>query len=521
MEFFDKLFGNHKEDKNSLKSMDKSLLDTPNPDDVIPEDKAEAKKLSSETEKCEEVEKEEMPINENGTSEDAIEIMPIAGDAETEQGLIRKNSDSEISDDVFPVEELHDSDVEPVDSAIMQDAPVEDVFGTEDVIKVSVEKKIKDVYMPNPMCEVEYHFSLADSVADDVLGVVCLDEIGDLAYEKESHSIVGTPHVSRDFEIRLETADIIYVLKSFINQNPRLMWPDIPSDQKVKLDKDWKGFSSPNTQVLAASHRGRSHAKKGSYRDDDFYIAEEDCFMVSVVADGAGSACFSNIGSKVFCQSAGRSICNLLHEKSDELRNVLHNSIVASDRIIQSKSILRILYGIFPVAAREGRQEIERVAKENNNELKLYQTTALLSFSVKLSDDIFFCASFQVGDGMTAAVTKDKVFLLAEPDKGNFPGETVFVTSGGVFSDAQMLLNRIRYCVCYSTPCIVSMTDGVTDSYFKENPLMDDLSFWHALLKDVHDDNGELKSPEEVCDWLNYYVAQEHDDRTITIVKYL
>lgn len=391
----------------------------------------------------------------------------------------------------------------------------------KDSLETDNNKPIEAMTIPNPMCGINYCYQLKDIIGlEPVLSVKVSDSINDLHFDSESLSISGTPTKSRIFWIKIETKDKILQLQCYINNNPQLMWKIIPSDELVKRDKEYKAFISSNIDVIAVSHRGRSHAKDGKYRDDDYYINIVDGCTVSIVADGAGSAPKSSTGSKVFCINAGEHLSGLIKSNKDELLEIIKEISEQSDDTPSDIRLKKCLYGIFPAAALYGRQILYNIAKQEDVLPKQYHTTALLSITMPLDNNGYFCAAFQIGDGITAVIDGDDIKLLSKVDSGDFPGETVFVTSKNVFDNATELYERIKWCICKNKPTILSMTDGITDSYFKESMKVDDISLWRKFLSEIQNDDGEFKPVKEICDWLNYYVPQEHDDRTMTIVRY-
>ena len=383
------------------------------------------------------------------------------------------------------------------------------------------DKQVEEMLVANPMCEVEYSFPLCDAIGDEkVISVVSSDDIDDLRYDDVANSLVGKPITSRDFWMEIELSEKVLRLKCFVNENPRLLWKDIPSDQKVKPDKDYMALLSPAVDMVAVSYRGRSHANRGSYRDDDFYIGRVGRFTLSIVADGAGSAPLSSTGSKVFCQTAGQRFAELVQAKQSALMDSLAELQHHPEDALRNPKLMTNLYEILPGAAHYGLNVLTKMANDNNVPLKQYHTTALLSMTVQIDFDSYFCATFQIGDGITVALAGQHLELMGKADAGNYPGETVFVTSSGVFDDSKTLLNRIH---CFFTDdklVVLSMTDGITDSYFKQNPKLDNVCLWQQLITDVTDEKQQLKPAAEICDWLNYYVDQEHDDRTMSIVMY-
>lgn len=389
--------------------------------------------------------------------------------------------------------------------------------------KSKEQKTAVTVSVKNPMCGIGYTFPVGEHLGDEEpLTTLYSDEVGDLTLQngEEGWHISGTPAQSRDWWMEAELSDKVVRFQCYINGNPRLMWKDIPSDQAVKPDKDYQALLTPTVDIIGVSHRGQSHAHKGAYRDDDFYINLEEGITISVVADGAGSAELSSTGSKVFSQSAGKMMSKLLVERKGKLTELLQELKGCPQNQLFRPDFATCLYEILPAAALHGLKQLLALAEQNQVPVKKYHTTALLSFTIPVADDCYFCASFQVGDGVTVALADGQVNLLGDADTGSAPGETVFVTSKGVFDNANDLMRRIRICFTTSKPTVISMTDGITDSRFKEGLKVDDPELWKKFVAEIQTPEGAFLPAADLCDWLNYYVPQEHDDRTMTIVHY-
>lgn len=421
-----------------------------------------------------------------------------------------------------------ESDAEPIALDVGENGSIRDQCetDTDEEGKLSggnesIVKDVEQIVIPNPMCAIEYSYPLAEFIGEDtVASVRTSDEGNDMSYDELEKVLKGTPLTSRDYWMEIELQTKIIRLTCFINENPRLLWKDIPSEQKVKPDKDWMSLLSPTVDIVAASHRGRMHANRGTYRDDDFYIGRVDTFTLSIVADGAGSAQLSSTGSKVFCREVGNRLFELVREKEDELMDIINNLQSQQGEMKTDPRLSRCLYEILPVAALHGRKRLMQLADDNQVPLKFYHTTALLSITTPIADGSYFCAAFQIGDGITAALTDGQLTLLGKGDSGSFPGETVFVTSNGIFDDGAALLKRIHYLISEAKPTVISMTDGITDSYFKDTPALDNPEKWRQFVADISDESGHLRPAVDICDWLNYYIDQEHDDRTVSVVMY-
>ena len=98
--------------------------------------------------------------------------------------------------------------------------------------------------------------------------------------------------------------------------------------------------------------------------------------------------------------------------------------------------------------------------------------TLLLAVHVTVTDretDYSLVMTCQVGDGMMAAIDHKGGFqLLAQPDKGSYGGETVFITQKAKLGRAQLVPKTHLYISPMRT--LMVMTDGVADIYFPPDP---------------------------------------------------
>ncbi len=151
-------------------------------------------------------------------------------------------------------------------------------------------------------------FGLADITRYELTGF----EGTGLAYDPENKIIEGLPANSGDIVLNFsynfegEPEDAEFNQKKvtiIINPDPKSLWRDIPSDpdgQFAVPDRLSETVSFLGKTLVVASTRGRSHAIKGSYRDDSYAYAELlSGWGVIAISDGAGSAKFSRKGQKL------------------------------------------------------------------------------------------------------------------------------------------------------------------------------------------------------------------------------
>lgn len=80
-------------------------------------------------------------------------------------------------------------------------------------------------------------------------------------------------------------------------------------------------FSLDHYEVRAASRLGKSHAYRREPRQDDYFVttAAEDRYLVTLVADGLGSAKYSHYGSHWTCRLLAKSIDLHLRDSVGEI----------------------------------------------------------------------------------------------------------------------------------------------------------------------------------------------------------
>lgn len=356
------------------------------------------------------------------------------------------------------------------------------------------------------------------------------------------------------------------IIHLIVNPNPKDLWQDIPTPEGIPyyqadkecdyvkvLEKDGKA----RKDITVASIRGRSHAHKGTPRDDHYKVEfnEENEWYVLAVADGAGSAKYSRKGSTIACDTV-IDYCNEGLKDCASFEELIKNHI-QNPTIDSKKAILNELYKLLANAAYKATQAIEKEVASVNAAIdkyaaegatesspapiikdivseRDYATTLLLSVCKKF-DFGWFVASFWVGDGAICIYKKGtddvptKAIMMGIPDSGEQAGQTVFITMKNmVFKDPSALYNRLKFEIVDDFDALFLMTDGVSDPMFETdanlaNPKKWD-EFWENLwgknedgvTVHLEDDNEDSKN--ELMKWLDFYIGGNHDDRTIAIL---
>ncbi|MDR1140837.1 MAG: protein phosphatase 2C domain-containing protein, partial [Planctomycetaceae bacterium] len=354
-----------------------------------------------------------------------------------------------------------------------------------------------------------------------------------------------------------------------INPHPRDLWQNLPvTDYEgyQNRDSDARGetidyilakrgvFSTTppkSLEVIAASQRGRSHAHVGKPRDDCFHFEfdEKTGWNFVAVADGAGSAKFSRKGSELACHTV---ISSLRTNLRDEINTVLPDWI--TDTLQKRKNNFEQpmfscnkenrnieidkLGNIFHNAVYAAYMAIHEESQKRKAETKDYHTTLLCAafrYFEKLK--CWFIISYWVGDGGAAILRwneMNRVWVLGEPDGGEFAGQTKFLTMKDEIT-AEAIHKRLRFSFCETFETMLFVTDGITDPFFPSEAAVADeqrwLEFYEQKLKNgcEEEPNGcpalfdATKTPQQKADallhWLDFWSKGNHDDRTILIVK--
>lgn len=360
-----------------------------------------------------------------------------------------------------------------------------------------------------------------------------------LTYDRGTHLVHGTPAENGEFSVKVVyrcEGDPVNCLRTdafkfYVNADPRSLWKNLPSD---RMGPHWKPDSAtafvdgPHRKIVAARTRGRSHAHVGTCCDDDFAvhrIAEGDWY-IAVVADGAGSAKLSRLGSKIVVQTAeaylrdvlsgdagakvllaAEQLASAMPAYKDQLCTVLHHALYSTVGYAAHRAMKAILD---ETAASNG--AIEAV--------KDLSTTLLIGVARKVQNQ-WLCASYWVGDGAVAVYrTGQEVQLLGVVDSGEFSGQTRFLDQNEVSQVG--LLKRTAFALVEDFTAFILMTDGVSDPKFETEARLGELAEWDALWGELSPVvlNGPVgEAPEDrLLRWLDFWSPGNHDDRTIAVI---
>lgn len=417
-----------------------------------------------------------------------------------------------------------------------------------------------DVRLPNAFEKQDYRGEVAlppcDSARFVLTGVTGVDESQHglkIEVDENKFSITGTPDLSAlrkdgqpapsEFTLtakyRLEidgASEGAYEgkkeFKLIIVPSTDLLWRDEPVNwdqmpepryRNENQMPDFAALDGEEKHIVAASLRGRSHAQDGKPRDDAFQFATTHGWQVLAVSDGAGSACYSREGARLACEKAVAVCRELLDD--EQYRNTFEANIknlsVTPTEPEKRKPVGDSLYSLLCQAANQARQAIAQEAGQQGKETRTYAATLLLCV-VKHFEFGWFVGSFWVGDGAIALYRRDTtphtVYLMGEPDEGEYGGQTRFLTMPEVFSDASALYCRLRFQLVDDFSALFLMTDGVSDPKFETTNNLKNAEKWDTLWDELTAANALTNTPDSqqaLLEWLGFPSPGNHDDRTL------
>jgi len=377
-----------------------------------------------------------------------------------------------------------------------------------------------------------------------------------LSFDKETHSISGTPNKNGDFKFKFlfrvkgESDDRDPHEKQIliiINPDPKTLWKKLPSDKKDifwKRDNRMAYRKLGEKTILAASKRGRSHQNVGSFRDDDFSFThiEKNGWSVVAVADGAGSSSLSREGSRIACneiveffqqtdyldinQEFETNIQDFIQTKNEEALKHAEN---LSKQILYKATVV-VHTKLKDFASESYVQHPELFNPKVKKSVLDYFHTTLIFALFKKYDFGFLILTFGVGDCPIAVMNKamTEIKLLNWLDVGEYGGGTRFITQPEIFHSKEMQ-TRFNFFIISDFSYLFLMTDGIYDPKFIVEANLENHEKWKTFLKDLEGENEDainifdpspvnIYSTRRLWHWLDFWDKGNHDDRTLVII---
>jgi hypothetical protein len=305
-----------------------------------------------------------------------------------------------------------------------------------------------------------------------------------------------------------------------VNPDPRSLWKSIPSDRDAP---GWKPDSAHtllegagDRRLVIASQRGRSHAHTGAPRDDDFSVraSAADGWNVLAVADGAGSAERSRIGSRVACETAVEIAVAKLAETAaqwplDRLETPLPAEL--------DRELRNLAYTVLGSAVFDAVKAIEARGEAQGYASRAYATTLLLALHRPLQDSDLI-VTIWVGDGAIGLLESDgSGRLLGAPDGGAYAGQTRFLDRE-IVTDGAQIMRRIQVVLVPRLEALILMSDGVSDPKFPSDATLQETRCWRDLWGELQPRLAHPDASQRLLEWLDFWSSGHHDDRTIAVL---
>ncbi|MEQ4924862.1 PP2C family serine/threonine-protein phosphatase [Proteus hauseri] len=396
--------------------------------------------------------------------------------------------------------------------------------------KPFVRKPIAQITLLNAKVGTEFNsaveITLDTHQSAKIESILIPEDLG-IRFDAETLSLTGMPIKSGNFTLtvhwRTEEDDnnnYSNEVLLIINPDPRSLWKinEPATDSPYPKEHiDSKVILEDGIRIAAASRRGRSHEHAGTFRDDDFQIHHDNQsqWSVLIAADGAGSARYSREGSRITVNTVSEYLKTQLSADNNQVLAPYLKAIHQWDEEA-IKQIGAFFAKLFHNAAQLAVNNLKNEAIRVNEPVKSFSTTLLATVSLQL-DNAIFAASFWLGDGAIAAFSPTgKVRLLGSPDSGEYAGQTRFLDDNAIHDND--FNRRIIIGKWNDVSHLILMTDGVSDPWFETDNGLQAADKWAALVNEI---SPCLATPENadkaLAEWLNFFSAGNHDDRTIIV----
>ncbi|GAA61277.1 hypothetical protein P20652_3154 [Pseudoalteromonas sp. BSi20652] len=249
-----------------------------------------------------------------------------------------------------------------------------------------------------------------------------IDEFEGVEFDADKLTLSGTTTQVGDHQFDLygstplangQVQGVVVRVKVTIVPDPKSLWKNIPSDDTARFHKpDTHHAYCENSSMLlmGSSVRGRSHAHKGIHRDDDFklYCDDSSEWIISCVADGAGSCKYSRQGAFVAVNNATDSLKESLNGHYGTALEKAYNDFSNDSNEENQKSLLEAYQHTIVKAVFSAAKAINNSVDANQGDsIKDFSTTLILAAHKKVAGG-YLVISFWIGDGGIAIYDKNK-----------------------------------------------------------------------------------------------------------------
>ncbi|MCH3960186.1 MAG: protein phosphatase 2C domain-containing protein [Selenomonas sp.] len=187
-------------------------------------------------------------------------------------------------------------------------------------------------------------------------------------------------------------------------------------------------------RIVQCDMQGRGHKKLGIPCQDKTFFCQRNGIQVIALADGAGSAKFSEDGAKI----AVECVC-------DKLAMHFEEYLVADDGVSVKRELLQ--------AVRAGLQ-----AKAVDLACETVDLASTL-LAVAVSEDHYIL--MHIGDGVIGYLKESELKVASAPENGEFINTTVFTTSACALQSMKLMKGKLGAIAGF-----VLMSDGTETSFY-------------------------------------------------------
>lgn len=404
------------------------------------------------------------------------------------------------------------------------DIPVCEVGEVETQKALAAESR--DFRLPNAKQNQPFEQQLSALSGFPICETLTLVDDGGTGLSLLGTVLSGSPRVAGDVVIRLRGEDaqntFTLSLALLINPDPRTLWNDIEPESPLfrKPHRAYHRIAGERATLTAARVRGRAHAHKGSFCEDDFAIVHSDAIgYVGMVSDGAGSSRFSRLASQLLTENVPRQLQKKVAMWADKgkwrdlLDTLADNTLDNAPSEAQAQALTE-LQNRLGDAVNAGFDAIRALLNLGDSfKINDLYATCLIFWALPLPNQRWALLSFWVGDGGLAVLHGDdadalNVTLLGTPDSGEFSGQTRFLTEAELADGTREL--RLMAGIYHDLHSVWAMTDGITDAKFPSEKALATPALWQTLVADLQ---TAIACEADAYDWLNFWSQGNHDDR--------
>lgn len=287
-----------------------------------------------------------------------------------------------------------------------------------------------------------------------------------------------------------------------------------------------------NWKAIARSAKGTSHIKQQMPCQDygDYKIINDA--IIGVVADGAGSAKYSDVGAKLavdtvleaFTEQDIATITELYDSHTvEEVENKTNSAWKPWNLLVKEKNSNAAVTVARSPAETKASQVFSQIVKEvvsalateaENNNYSINDLACTLLIAIATPNGI---AAMQIGDGfITVRYPEQDPLLLFSPDKGEYVNETTFVTSTNALEDMKVVVQPGQ------PEFICASTDGLERLAIRLSDWTPFSPFFQPLEQYLRETDNLEESDEYLLSFLNSerLNARTDDDKTLFLCLY-